>query len=365
MSVSPGHDAGGPPSGGHPPVRPPRSQIAAESRQRNRTRQLTLILEKGARESGDVAMNPTFFVQAMLPHREVYLLGADGRPVEVADVDGRTEKLLAEHYSATNGEFTLTVQAGLRKGPSHLHPQVSRGVPYGGLARLLLCHVITTALKQNSPTIDLGSTLTEFCARVDLTPSGGRNGRLRYLLDQLQRLATCSITYEWETITPGRRDLRGDQLFVVSGYHFWHLGATATSEAADGGSITLSDKFWSEVVSSCFPLDFRKAQMLRGNPTAYDLYLWLTYRLGALQRSGRDSVVLGYDDLHAQLGSHYQCDADGALTAQGKKNFGYKVRAALKTIRAMWPGLAYDTPRGRVVLYNTGPDVEHRPPKKR
>ena len=139
------------------------------------------------------------------------------------------------------------------------------------------------------------------------------------VLDQLQRLATCSITYQWETITPGRRDLRGDQLFVVSSYHFWHLGATTTSEAADGGSITLSDKFWSEVVSSCFPLDFRKAQMLRGNPTAYDLYLWLTYRLGALQRSGRDSVALSYDDLHAQLGSHYQCDTGRRAHGPGQE----------------------------------------------
>ena len=178
---------------------------AADTRKANRTRRLERILSLGAREDGAVAMNPSLFVQAMLPHREVYLLDADGRPVEartgstLADGSPETVRLLATHYSATNGEFTLTVRAGMTKGPSVAHPQISRGVPYGGLARLLLCFVITEARKLGTPSIDLGRTLTAFCERVDITPSGGGNGRIRYVLDQLQRLATCVVTFEWET----------------------------------------------------------------------------------------------------------------------------------------------------------------------
>ena len=349
----------------HVPV-PPRApaERAATTRQTNAGRQLSLILEKGAREVGAVAMNPTIFVQAMLPHREVYLRDGAGQAIEVKGPNG-TERLLATSYTARNGEFRMTVRAGMRPGPTHLHAEVSRGIPNGGLARLLLCHIITAARKQDSQVIDLGATLTEFCTSVNITPSGGEHGRLRYVLDQLQRLATCAVSYEWETITPGRRDLRGEQLFVVDSYHFWHRGASASTEAVDGGSIRLSDKFWTEIVSSCFPLDFRKAQLLRGNPTAYDLYLWLTYRLSALQRRGSSHVAVNYDDLHGQLGSHYQTDEYGVLTPAGKKNFGYRVRGAMKTIGAMWPELRYDTPRGRLILHNSGPDVEYRSPKKR
>lgn len=358
---------------------------AADTRKANRTRRLERILSLGAREDGAVAMNPSLFVQAMLPHREVYLLDADGRPVEarmgssLADGSPEMVRLLATHYSATNGEFTLTVRAGMTKGPSVAHPQISRGVPYGGLARLLLCFVITEARKQGTPSIDLGRTLTAFCERVDITPSGGNNGRIRYVLDQLQRLATCVVTFEWETRTgngprPGRRDLRGENVLVVEAYHFWHQassrapgprGSDAIHELPDGGTITLSDKFWSEVATSCFPLDFRKAQFFRAHPTAYDLYLWLTYRLGSLQRQGRPHLAVSYDDLHAQLGSHYQTDEHGALTRAGKIEFGRSVRHALVAIRQAWPELDVSTPRGRLVIRATGPDVEHRPPRQR
>ena len=341
---------------------------AADTRRRNLDARRLLILEKGAREAGAVAMNPTLFVQAMLPHQETYELDAEGNPVEIPDRNGGTVKVLAREYSATNGEFTLSVRAGMRRGPSHFHPRVSRGIPYGGLARLLLTSIVTEARTKDTPTLDLGRTISAFCERVDITPSGGPNGRLPYVLDQLQRLATCVVSFEWETITPGRRDLRGDHLLVVEGYHFWSVADSATSEAIDGGAIdgggiTLSDKFWSEIVSSCFPLDFRKAQLFRGRPLAYDLYLWLTYRLAGLQRSGKPRAEVNYDQLHAQLGSHYQTDDRGALTPRGKKDFGYEVRRALRAIRAVWPELLYETPRGRVFLYNTGPDVEYRPPK--
>ncbi|MGB3543749.1 replication protein RepA [Rubrivirga sp.] len=164
----------------------------------------------------------------MLPHRETYLLDADGQRVSVSTgryaLDGtpETEPLLAADYSATNGAFTLTIRAGTRRGPSHLHPRVSLGVPSGGLARLLLCHVVTQALKQGSPTVDLGRTIGDLCTALEVTPSGGNRGRLRYLFDQLLRLATCSASFQWESGTGygdrGREHYRGESLLLVEAY---------------------------------------------------------------------------------------------------------------------------------------------------
>jgi len=343
---------------------PSRAARGASTRRFNRARLLADIRTRSAREADAIALSPTHFVQAMLPHREVYETGLDGEPLTISDGHGGTQKLLATEYSATNRHYTLSVRAGITQGPSHLHPRVSRGVPCGGLARLLLCHVVTVARTQKSRTIDLGATISAFCDRVHVTPSGGQNGRLRYVLDQLQRLATCVATFEWETIRPGRRDLKGEHLLLVDDYHFWSRGGTPTAERLDGGSITLSDKFWTEIVESCFPLDFRKAVLFRARPVAYDLYLWLTYRLSGLQRTGRESLTVNYDQLHAQLGSHYQTDDTGALTPRGKKDFAYKVRIALRAIAATWPALRYETPRGRLTVYASGPDVEVRPPKR-
>lgn len=73
--------------------------------------------------------------------------------------------------------------------------------------------------------------------------------------------------------------------------------------------------------------------------------------------------LVSYDDLHAQLGSHYQTDEHGALTRTGKIEFGRSVRHALAAIRGAWPELDVATPRGRLVVRATGPDVEHRTPR--
>ena len=327
-------------------ARPLKAEIAAQTRRDNRTRQLSLLLDRDASSAGAIAMNPTILVQAMLPHKETYLTDpVSGERVEVHGPDGETQPLLATHYHATNGDFTLSIRAGMKRDGGPKSPLVSRGIPYGGLGRLLLCFIITEARKRETATINLGRTLTAFCEHVDITPSGGEKGRARYVVDQLQRLATCVVDFHWDTLGKGRKSTRGEQILIVDSYHFWHQEASLHSEAASGGTITLSGRFWDDVVSSCFPLDFRKAQYFRGYPTAYDLYLWLTYKLGQMERQGKKVVGVNYDDLHAQLGSHYQTDDDGVLTRGGKDEFGRNVRKALKAIKATWPGLDVETPR--------------------
>ncbi len=353
------------PAGPAPAARPLGSEIAARTRLDNRHRRIVSILDRRPHEAGAVALSPTLLVQAMLPHRERYLLDAAGERVVVVGPGGVPTPLLATHYSATNGTLTLSIRAGLCRGPNRAHPEVSRGIPCGGLARLLLCHVVTEARKRDSRTVSLGATLTSFFERVDVTPSGGRHGRIRYVVDQLQRLATAVVDFRWDTVDGARTHQTGESLLVVDQYHFWHQGATASCEPADGGTITLSARFWNEVVSNCFPLDFRKAQLFRARPLAYDLYLWLTYRLGSLERAGRPELVLNYDQLHAQLGSHYRTGDDGRLTPEAKKNFAYHVRDAVRAIRAVWPGLEVEFPRGRLRVRATGPDVEHRAPAAR
>jgi hypothetical protein len=345
------------------------ASLAAKTRKRNRTRQLEAILGKDAIEAKAVAMNPVILVQAMLPHKEVYALDAEGRfiltPTGRKNPDGSNEleKERASHYSTTNGEMTLSITAGSMRGPNRHRPVVSRGIPYGGLARLLLAYIVTQSRKRESREIDLGDTIGGFCSALDITPSGGEFGRLRYVYEQLERLSKCLITWEWEIIRPGRRDVRGENILMIDSYHFWHREHDDGTH--QGGSITISERFYQEAVAQCFPMDFRKAQYFRGRPTAYDLYLWLTYRMAALERSGKSSFTVNYDQIHAQLGSHYATDESGDLLPKTKKDYGREIREALKAVSAVWPALSYDTPRGRVRFHACGPDVHHVAAKKR
>ena len=327
-----------------------------------------MVLRQNASEAGAVAMNPVVFVQAMLPHREQYQSDAEGKPVLIPtgrrapDGSPEVERAKAMVYSATNGGFALTVTAGTVSGPTRTSSRVSRGVPYGGLPRLLLAYIITQARKQDSRVIDLGGTLTSFCETLDITPSGGANGRLGYVYDQMRRLSSCTIAWERQFDRVGRRDAYGENVLIVDSFHFWERDRDDSVES--GGTITLSQRFWDDIVGRCFPIDYRKAQYFRHYPTAYDLYLWLTYKLGSMERMGQPEVTLGYDDLHAQLGSHYATGPDGKLLDDAKRRFGRKIRKALKDVQATWPALMYDTPRGRVTLYATGPDVRHKPRRK-
>jgi hypothetical protein len=332
---------------------------AAETRRRNWLLLLERIRTRTPYEDHAVGVFPALLVQAALPHKEVYALGPGGTPIVIPTGQRsrngmpETTRALATQYQTVNGDLTLTVRAGLNRGA------ISRGIPYGGLARLLLAYVVTEAKRRNSQVVDLGDTLTEFCERVAITPSGGKNGRIPYLTDQLLRLATCAITYEWEK----RRGygaaptLRGDNLFLATHYRFWHCDATPGSEPASGGSLRLADDFWRDVARSCVPFDLRKVQLLRHHPTAIDLYLWLTHRLHKLDDAAEPGVALSLDQLHAQLGSHYATRPDGRLAPTAKQEFGRAVTKALTVIRAAWPSLHVERPRGRLVLHATGPDI--------
>lgn len=205
---------------------------ALTTRQRNRAQLLERIRLVTPHEDRAIGMHPRLFVQAMLPHREVVERGSDGQPLTVptgrlaSDGEPEVEKVRAAYYSATSGAFTLTIRAGLRQDRLSRSlgvdaGLVSRGIPYGGLARLLLTHLVTEAVKRRNRDVELGATLAAFCGRLGITPSGGKHGRLRYVVDQLERLATAAVTFEYEETMRGQRgglarsELRGEQLLVV------------------------------------------------------------------------------------------------------------------------------------------------------
>jgi hypothetical protein len=275
----------------------------------------------------------------MLPHSEQKASYPDGSPILIEtgrltpSGEPQREQALALVYSATNGELTLTVRAGTKPGAKPGDPPVSLGIPYGGMARLLLVWIVTEASKRDSQTLDLGDTLSSFCKRLDIPMTGGANGRIPYLMDQIERLATCFVSYRWQTARPGRTDVSGQNLLVIDSYHFWSRSSGARAPDCRGGTLRIADDFWRQIMNSVFPLDFRKAQYFRHYPLAFDLYTFLTYRLGQMQKKRQHTLALKYDDIHRQLGSHYACDTNALLTEDGTNNFARSVRKARDVAR--------------------------------
>lgn len=113
------------------------------------------IETESAQESGDLGFMARAMVLATLPHRKV---------------DGN-------EFVRKNGAFTLSMQS-----PSRI------GLPYGSIPRLLLAWVTTEAIRTKSRELELGFSLTSFMADLGLTATGGANGSITRLKDQIRRL---------------------------------------------------------------------------------------------------------------------------------------------------------------------------------
>jgi hypothetical protein len=90
-------------------------------------------------------------------------------------------------FERRNGAFTLTMLS-----PSRV------GLPYGSLPRLLVAWLTTEAVRSREREIVLGERLSEFMAKLDLVPTGGRWGTITRLRDQMQRLFASSVSCTYE-----------------------------------------------------------------------------------------------------------------------------------------------------------------------
>ena len=94
-------------------------------------------------------------------------------------------------WERTNGAACLEIMAG-----KAWHPELCRfvelGLPYGPKPRLILAHLNSEALRQQSPEIEVEASLTSFVKRLKLD-TGGRT--ISTIKDQLARLAACSMRF--------------------------------------------------------------------------------------------------------------------------------------------------------------------------
>lgn len=105
--------------------------------------------------------------------------------------------------------------------------------PYGTLPRLLLIWISSTAVKTRSPTLILGSSLTEFMRHLGLTPTGGKTGAITRLRDQMERLLKARLSVE---IKDGaHRDIAGQISIALK----WGpvLGRARQRESGDPAAV--------------------------------------------------------------------------------------------------------------------------------
>lgn len=235
-----------------------------------------------AAEAGTLGYMARALVQATMPH----------------------SKHPGAEFTRTNGAFTLSLTA-----PSVI------GLPYGALPRLLVAWVTTEAVRTKERRLVLGDHLSEFMRTLELVPTGGRWGSVTRLKDQMQRLFASSVSCTYDG--GGRWALTAVR--VVEEADLWWDPKHPDQAALWQSTLTLGEKFFSEVTENPIPVDMRALQALRRSPLALDIYAWLTYRMSYL----RKPVVIPWPVLEMQFGAEYK------LTRQFRAAFLKQLRAVL------------------------------------
>lgn len=238
--------------------------------------------------------------------RSAGALGYMARALTLATMPHR--RTTENEFERRNGAFTLTMLA-----PSRV------GLPYGSLPRLLVAWLTTEAVRTREREIVLGERLSEFMAKLDLVPTGGRWGTITRLRDQMQRLFASSVSCTYED---GNR-WSMDSVRVADRADLWWSPKQPEQAALWRSIVVLGERFFDEAVQSPVPVDLRALKALRRSPMALDIYCWLTHRMSYL----RKPIVIPWVALQTQFGADYR------LTRQFKDNFLKQLRA----VKAVYP----------------------------
>lgn len=230
------------------------------------------------------------------------------------------------YYSRTSGITRLVV-----KGDEKI------GVPYGAMPRLILTWLCTQAVKTQSPVIDLAPSQAQFLNGLGLPNSGHYT---RQLQNQFKRLFSSTISI----IQDDKKIWRIDNIQIAKRGEIW-VNEDGVRPMW-GGSVTLTDNFYQEILDNPVPLDLAVMDKLKGSALAMDIYAWLSYRVFTLKSKGLFDVKIPWEGLQAQFGSNYGgnlelFDLDSAqiikAEAQARYDFKRKFIEQLKKVLSAYP----------------------------
>ncbi len=242
-----------------------------------------LEIEAGnAKEAGALGYMTRALIQATLPH-------------------SRHE---GNEFTRRNGLFTLSI----------LSPQQT-GLPYGTIPRLLIAWLTTEAVLKKQRTLILGESLSSFMRQLGIVPTGGRWGTITRLREQMCRLFASSIKcfYSSDEVWAIK------SIELVEDIQLWWYPKHPSQIALFESKLTLSERFFNEIINNPVPIDMRALKALSKSPLALDIYCWLTYRMSYLNHQ----ICIPWGALQVQFGADYK------QTRQFKAAFLKQLRSVL------------------------------------
>lgn len=271
-----------------------------------------LIEEEDAKSAGALGFMTRSLAIATLPHRKTN--------------DFR--------FVRKNGDFTLTMMTA--------HPE---GLPYGRLPRLLLTWVCTEVTQKRERVLNLGDNLAGYLSELGLHNSGGKRGDITRLKHAMTTLFSSVISCHY-----AGKDAFALQNALLADKVEWWTPQNVEVAGEWQSSVMLSEPFYQECLDHVLPFDMRAVKALGSSPLAFDIYVWLTYRMSYLSRR----TIIPWVALAGQLGSGY------AMNDQGLRDFRRAFIRELKHILVVYPQAKVAPAENGLILYPSPPHVAYK-----
>jgi Plasmid encoded RepA protein len=183
-----------------------------------------------------------------------------------------------KQYTRTDGDVTLSIT-----------DLGGAGLPYGAYPRLILVWMTTEALRTGERKLELGRSLSSFMGQLGLQCTGGHWGTIPRFRGQMERLFGAAISTRWRQEQDGQSHAGGSNLLLAEEFGLWWTPQKLQKRGLGQSSVTLSQRFFEQLVEAPVPLDLRAIKALKRSPLSLDLYAWATRRVSYLKRPLRIS----------------------------------------------------------------------------
>lgn len=195
------------------------------------------------------------------------------------------------------GDVNLAIQTNQIYNPDIDDYEVV-GLPYGAKARLILAHINSEAIRNQSPIVDVEDSMSAFIRRIGLNVDGKTIAEVK---NQLRRLTVSTLSVGYKDYTNKNRAIQVD-LKIVKAFDIW-FPKDDRQRVLWTSTIRLSDDYFNTLSNHAIPLDERAMAALAHNAMALDIYAWLSQRLHRIDKSKPQFV--GWAAMKEQFGRDY------------------------------------------------------------
>lgn len=278
-----------------------------------------------ATEETDLGVNYAGFCILGLPHRELPSL----------------EQRWYRELRRPGFSCSLTIEPGeLTIDGQH----INFGVPFGPTARIILLYLQKEALLSKSREVELGGSMYSWMQRLGISLGGKDYRRVR---EQMLRVSACSLRF-----TLGGRDDEGRRVTAFKKDSIVEAGMLLL-DRDDGRQsplwrdrVVLSETFFRALCEHPVPINLNAVKTIVRSSRALDLYVWLSYRLHALDRA----TLVPWPALMEQFGADYA----------RLRRFRERFIEALQLALCVYPEARVDCNERGVTLHPSPPAVGER-----